>query len=90
VTGLGHLPRSPGTGEGGDWWSRPMGVKEKGTPRVCHRECKKTPASLGYPLSVFKKNSTHKESYYWEKGNFFVETDHNQIRPSIQATVTEI
>jgi len=55
---MGHLPRSPGTGEGGDWWSWPMGVKAKGTPRVCHREWNKTPASLGYPLSVFNKNST--------------------------------
>jgi len=32
---LGHLPRSPGTGEGGDWWSWPMGVKAKGMLRVC-------------------------------------------------------
>jgi len=37
-----------------------MGVKAKETPRVCHRECKKTPASLGYPPSVFNKNSTLK------------------------------
>ena len=54
----GHLPRSPGTGEGGDWWSWPMGVKAKGTPRGCHREWNKTPASLWYPQSVFNKNST--------------------------------
>jgi len=32
---LGHLPRSPGTGEGEDWWSWRMGVKAEGTPRVC-------------------------------------------------------
>jgi len=38
-----------------------MDVKAKGTPRVCHREWKKTPASLGYPLSVFNKNSTLKQ-----------------------------
>jgi len=33
-----RLPRtrSPGTGEGGDWWSWPMGVKAKGIPRVCN------------------------------------------------------
>jgi len=59
---LGHLPRSPGTGEGGDCWSWPMGVEAKGTPRVCHREWNKTPASLGYPLLVYKNStldSTH-------------------------------
>ena len=39
-----------------------MGVKAEGTPRVCHREWKKTPASLGYPPSVFNKNSTLKLS----------------------------
>jgi len=37
-----------------------MGVKAEGTPRVCHREGIKTPASLGYPPSVFNKNSTLK------------------------------
>jgi len=55
---------SPGTGEGGDWWSWPMGVKAEGTPRVCHREWKNTPASLGYPPSVFNKNSTL-ECQFW-------------------------
>jgi len=30
--------KRPATGEGGDWWSRPMGVKAKGTPRVCQGE----------------------------------------------------
>ena len=40
---LGHLPRSPGTSEGGDWWSWPMGVKAEGTPRICHREWTKRP-----------------------------------------------
>ena len=35
---LGHLPRSPGTGEGGDLWSWPMSVKAKGIPRVCQGE----------------------------------------------------
>jgi len=31
-------PRSPSTGEGGDWWSWPMGVEAEGIPRVCHRD----------------------------------------------------
>ena len=35
---LGHLPRSPGTGEGGDWWSWPMGIKAEGMLRVCQGE----------------------------------------------------
>ena len=35
---LGHLPRSHGTGEGGDWWSWPMGVKAKGMLSVCQGE----------------------------------------------------
>jgi len=39
-----------------------MGVQAEGTPRVCHRERKKTPTSLGYPTSVFNKNSTLKET----------------------------
>jgi len=26
--------KSPGTGEGGDWWSCPMGVKVEGIPIV--------------------------------------------------------
>jgi len=42
------------SGEGGDWWSWPMGVKAKGIPRVCHCESNRTPASLGYPLWVFE------------------------------------
>jgi len=37
-----------------------MVVKAKGTPRVCHRKWKKMPKSLGYPLSVFNKNSSLK------------------------------
>jgi len=49
---------SPGTGEGGDWWSWPMGVKAEGIPRVFHCQLQKMPTSLGYPLSVFNKNST--------------------------------
>jgi len=32
------FPRSPGTGEGGDWWNWPMGVKAKGAPRACQGE----------------------------------------------------
>ena len=43
-------------GEGGDWWSLPMGVIAKGIPRGCQGLF--TPVSLGYPLSVFNKNST--------------------------------
>jgi len=35
------------------------GVKAKGTPRVSHVN-KVTSASMGYPLSVFNKNSTLK------------------------------
>jgi len=53
---LGHLPRSHGMGEGGDWWIWPMGVIVKGIPRGCQGLF--TPVSLGYPLSVFNKNST--------------------------------
>ena len=55
---LGPLPRSPGMGEGGDWWSWPMGVIAKGILRCCQGLF--TPVSLGYPLSVFNKNSTLK------------------------------
>ena len=56
---LGPLPRSPGMGEGGDWRSCPMGVIAKGIPRGYQGLF--TPVSLGYPLSVFNKNSTLKE-----------------------------
>jgi len=61
------LARSPWTGEGpgGDWCSWPMGVKAEGIPGVCRREWKETPASLGYPLSVFNKNFTLKGG--WKK-----------------------
>jgi len=55
---LGPLPRSPGMGEGGDWWSWPMGDIAKGILRGCQGLF--TPVSLGYPLSVFNKNSTLK------------------------------
>ena len=58
---LGPLPRSPGMGEGGDWWSWPMGVIAEGIPRGCQGLF--TPVSLGYPLSVFNKNSTLKGIY---------------------------
>jgi len=47
---LGPLPRSPGMGEDGDWWSWPMGVIAKGIPRGC--QGLSTPVSLGNPLSV--------------------------------------
>jgi len=30
---LEHLPRSPGMGEGGEWWIWPMGVIAEGIPR---------------------------------------------------------
>jgi len=53
---LRPLPRSPGMGEGGDWWSWPMGVTAQGIPRGCQGLF--TPVSLGYPLSVFNENST--------------------------------
>jgi len=48
---LGPLPRSPGMGEGGDWWSWPMGVIAEGVLRGCQGLF--APVSLGYPLSVF-------------------------------------
>jgi len=35
---LGPLPRSPGMGEGGDWWIWPMGVIAEGISRGCHCE----------------------------------------------------
>ena len=57
---LGPLPRSHGMGEGRDWWSWPMGVIAKGIPRGCQGLF--TPVSLGYPLSVFNKNSTLKQT----------------------------
>jgi len=45
-------------GEGGDWWSWPMGVIAEGIPRGFQGLF--TSVSLGYPLSVFNKNSTLK------------------------------
>jgi len=53
---LGPLPRPPGMCEGRDWWRWPMGVIAKGIPRSCQGLF--TSMSLGYPLSVFNKNST--------------------------------
>ena len=50
--------RSPGMGEGGDWWSCLMGLVAKGIPRDCQDLI--TPVSLGYQLSVSNKNSTVK------------------------------
>ena len=35
-----------------------MDVEVEGISRGCHRWGEKTPASLGYPLSVFNQNST--------------------------------
>jgi len=58
---LGPLSRSPGMGEGGDCWSWQMCVIAKGIPRGC--QGLSTPVSLGYPLSVFNKNSTLKTSF---------------------------
>ena len=62
---LGPLPRSPGMGEGGDWWSWPMGVIAEGILRGCQGLF--TPVSLGYPLSVFNKNSTLKLLFWKQK-----------------------
>jgi len=63
---LGHLPRSPETGEGGDWWSWPMGVKAEGTSRVqvCHREFEKNASILGIHTISFQKTllSTNKQT----------------------------
>ena len=50
---LAPLPRSSGMGEGGDWWSWPMGVIAKGNLRGCQGLF--TPLSLGYQLWVFNK-----------------------------------
>jgi len=60
---LGPLPRSPGMGEGGDWWSWPMGVLAKGIPRGC--QGLSTPVSLGYLLSVFNKTLLSKKVYIY-------------------------
>jgi len=54
---LGHLLRFPRTGKGGDWWSWPKGIKAKGT-QCFPLWIKLTSTSMGYPLSVFNKNST--------------------------------
>ena len=40
-------------GEGGDWWSGPIGVIVEGILRGCQGLF--TPVSLGYPISVFNK-----------------------------------
>jgi len=45
-----HLHRYPWNGECGDWWSWPMGVKAKENSQDLPSW---TPASLGYPLTVF-------------------------------------
>ena len=43
-----------------------MGVIAKGIPRGCQGLF--TPVSLGYPLSVFNKNSTLKDTYsLWKR-----------------------
>ena len=34
----GPLPRSPGMGEGGDWWSSPKGIIAEGILRGCQGE----------------------------------------------------
>jgi len=39
-----------------------MGVPAQEIPRGCHRQLKKTPASLGYPQSIFKKTVHSKGS----------------------------
>jgi len=64
-------------GEGGDWWSSPMGVISEGILRGYQGLF--TPVSLGYPLSVFNKKlySQTKET----KGLLFLETA--QTTPTI-------
>jgi len=51
----------PGMGEGRYWWSWLKSVIAEEIPRVCHCAYIATPVSLGYPLSVFNKNSTLKQ-----------------------------
>jgi len=55
---LGPLSRSPGMGEGGDWWRWPRDVIVEGIPRVCQGLV--DPISSGSLLSVFNKASTLK------------------------------
>jgi len=50
-------------GEGGDWWSWPMGVIAEGILRGCQGLF--NPVSLGYTPSVFNKNSTLKRLTNW-------------------------
>ena len=59
-----RLPRarSPGTGEGRDWWSWLMGVKVEGTPGL-DRVNKVTSASLGYHYQFSIRNSTLKATH---------------------------
>ena len=52
-TGDWDLFRFPGTGEGGDWWSWPMGVKAEVTPRGCHGEWNNT-RIVGMPTITFQ------------------------------------
>jgi len=50
---LGLLHRSPGMGEGGDWWSWSMGVIAEGIPRGCPGESS-NPRVLGIPTISFQ------------------------------------
>jgi len=50
---LGHLPRSPGTCEGGDSWSWSLGDKSEAIPRVRHREWNYA-RILGIPTIIFR------------------------------------
>ena len=49
---LGHLPRSPRTGEGGNWWSWPMGAKAEEIPRVCHLKSCPHPWDTHHQFSI--------------------------------------
>jgi len=69
--------------QGGDWWSWSMGFKAEGTPRVYHCEWKKTPASLGYPLSVFNKNSTPKYKTKEKRDNKMKDVDLRPGQPQV-------
>jgi len=50
-------------GEGGDWWSRPMGVIAEGILRGCQGLF--TPVSSGYPLFVFNKKLYSQRKKDW-------------------------
>jgi len=49
---LAPLPRSPGKGEGGNWWSWPMCVIAKGIPRGCQGLFTPCPCDTHYQFSI--------------------------------------